>query len=60
MVIAVLAVMIPGGFMILSTGQSTWFTTDTRVELQENLRQTVDKLTRELSQTGFGAGILML
>lgn len=52
MVIAVLAVMITGGFMILSTGQSTWFTTDTRVELQENLRQTVDKLTRELSQTG--------
>ncbi len=51
-VIAIFAVMIAGGFVILSSGESAWFTTDARIEIQENLRQMVDKMTLELNQTG--------
>jgi len=51
-VIAIFAVMISGGFVVLSSGESAWFTTDARIEIQENLRQAVDKMTLELNQTG--------
>ena len=51
-VIAIFAVMVSGSFVILSSGESAWFTSDARIEVQENLRQTVDKMTRELNQTG--------
>ena len=52
-VMSLLLMVVTGGFVILSSGRSAWFTTDARVELQQNLRQTMDKMTRELNQSGF-------
>ena len=51
-VVAIFSVLTAGVYVILSTGQSAWFDTDTRIELQENLRLAADKMIAELQQTG--------
>ena len=52
-VVAILAVVTTGAFVMLSSGQATWFTIDTQIGLQDNLRQTANKISRELNQSGF-------
>ena len=37
---------------IFTTGRNTWFTTDANIQLQENLRQTILRLSEELRETG--------
>jgi hypothetical protein len=50
-VFLVLVVVLTGGFLVFSTGQATWFTTDINIRLQENLRKSLARLTAELRQT---------
>jgi len=49
--VTILAMITGGIYLTLATGQSTWFTTDTNIHLQENLRKSLDRLTSELRQT---------
>ena len=50
-VVLIVTVMLTGGYLVLSTGQATWFTTDTNIRLQENLRQSLEKVIMELRQS---------
>lgn len=52
----ILVIAIAGAFVIFSSGQSAWFTTDVQIRLQENLRQVVDKISSELRQSRVGQG----
>lgn len=51
--------IVSGGlYIVLAGGQSTWHTTDVSVQLQQNLRQAMQRVTRELHESGFdSAGI---
>ncbi len=51
MVVLIMAAVIGGSFLIMSTGQSTWFTTDARIQVQESLRQALDRFVVEMRQT---------
>ncbi len=51
-VVVILAIMIGGAYFALTTGESTWFSTDASITVQQNLRQTVEKMTRELTESG--------
>lgn len=50
-VVFILSLLLAGGYMVLSTGQSTWYATDVNIRLQENLRKVIEKLSVELRQT---------
>jgi prepilin-type N-terminal cleavage/methylation domain-containing protein len=50
-VVVILVIVLGGGYLIFSAGQSTWFTTDVNIQLQENLRKTVERITMELRQS---------
>lgn len=55
MVAGVLAAMVLGaGYLIFATGRSIWFETDVNIQLQENLRKTLERITMELRQTQTG------
>ena len=47
----ILAVVMAAGMLILTTGQSTWFTTEANIQLQENGRKAMDRMTGELRQS---------
>lgn len=49
-----MASLFGGGYLLLSTGQATWFTTDVQIQLQENLRKSIERLLVELRQTNSG------
>lgn len=49
----IFSLMAGGFFIILSSGQSVWHTTDVAVSLQQNLRQAMQRVTRELHESGF-------
>ena len=51
--IAIFLVVAIGLYSVLSVGRSTWFDTDTSIGLQQNLRFTLEKITRELHESGF-------
>ena len=42
-----------GLYSVLTTGQNAWYTADIASELQQNLRNAMMRLTRELHQSGF-------
>lgn len=46
--------------MTLSTGKDTWLTTDVHIRLQENLRRTLTKVSKELHETGPSSGGLTI
>lgn len=48
----ILAVMVGTSYLMLYSGQSTWFTTDTQIQLQDGLRQILEKVSMELSESG--------
>lgn len=50
-VIFIVSTLFAGGYVLLSTGQATWFTTDVQIQLQENLRDTIERVLLELRQT---------
>ncbi|MBP6342670.1 MAG: prepilin-type N-terminal cleavage/methylation domain-containing protein [Candidatus Omnitrophica bacterium] len=49
------------GFMLTSvyttfiTGQATWFTADSAIELRDNIRTSTEKIGRELRESGFNS-----
>ena len=47
----ILAGMIAGGALVLSTGQSAWLETGVDIELRENLRKSLQRVSSELRQT---------
>ena len=51
-VILLFLVVVGGSFMVLSTGRSAWITADASIQLEENLRQGLNKMGRELSESG--------
>jgi len=50
-VVLIVTTILAGGFLIFSTGQSTWFTSDIKIRLEENIRQALEKITTELRQS---------
>lgn len=55
----ILAIILMGGQMALLAVQSTWSTTDTQIKLQENLRKTLERVGRELQESGSDATLGM-
>ncbi|MFZ5801182.1 MAG: PilW family protein [Candidatus Omnitrophota bacterium] len=49
----VFTVVAAGLYIVLAGGQSTWHTTEVSVQLQQNLRQALQRVTRELHESGF-------
>lgn len=49
--VAIFTVMIVLVYGILNSGQATWLTTDVQIQLQQNLRQTLEKVSKELRET---------
>lgn len=50
-VVLIISTMMGGFYLILATGQATWFTTDVKIQVQENLRKTISRISMELRQT---------
>lgn len=54
-VVAILLVMLTGGYMVLFSGQEAWQTTETQIRVQEGLRHTLDRVSKELRESGANA-----
>ena len=52
-VVAISAFMLTSMFTTLMTGQATWFTADSAIELRDNIRMSSEKIARELRESGF-------
>jgi prepilin-type N-terminal cleavage/methylation domain-containing protein len=52
-VVAISAFMLTSIFTTLMTGQATWFTADSAIELRDNIRMSTEKIARELRESGF-------
>lgn len=48
----ILGMLLAGGSLVLLSGQLAWSNTDTQIHLQENIRQALLKVSRELSESG--------
>jgi prepilin-type N-terminal cleavage/methylation domain-containing protein len=48
----ILSLILMTGHIALLAGQSAWSTTDTQIRLQESLRQTLERVGRELQESG--------
>lgn len=55
-VVAIFVAMMTAVYAMLTQGQSAWLTTDVQVQLQQDLRQTVEKISKELRETGSDSG----
>jgi prepilin-type N-terminal cleavage/methylation domain-containing protein len=51
--VLIFSLMSVGLFVVLTTGQSTWHTIDVSVQLQQALRQSLQRVSRELHESGF-------
>ena len=55
----IFAIILAGGYAALLAAQSAWSTTDTQMRLQQSLRQTIQKIAKELEESGSnGAGVM--
>lgn len=59
-VVAIFSIMLAGGFMLVASGQDAWQITDAQIKLQDNLRQILVKVSRELRETGPAGGALSI
>lgn len=50
-VVAIFSIVIGASYALMASGKMSWYSGDTRIELQEDLRQAVDAMTYELSQS---------
>lgn len=50
-VVSIISVMLGGIFVVFSAGESSWFTAEAGIALQESLRRTLDHVTMELRQS---------
>lgn len=56
----ILLIMIAGIYLSLSAGQDTWLTTNTSIEIQESLRLTLEKISKELRESGSTGGVMQI
>lgn len=49
--ISIISLMTLGGYAVLSSGESSWFTAEAGIQVQESLRLALDKMTTELRQS---------
>ncbi len=49
----IFTILAAGLFMVLHVGQSTWYTAEVAMEIQQDLRGAMMRLTKELHQSGF-------
>jgi len=58
---AILVAMMGGVYMSMAAGQNSWANTALQIELQENLRLTLEKVSKELRESGSnGAGAMQV
>ena len=50
---AIFLIVVLGVYTVLAAGRSTWFDTDASIEMQQNTRFALEKMTRELQESGF-------
>jgi len=55
-VVALFIFMLAAMYGVLLSGQASWFTTDANIEVQENVRKTLSRISSELRQSGFDSG----
>lgn len=61
MIVTLLISLVLGGlYLTLSTGQDTWRTTNTYISLRESLRLTVDRISKELRESGSDSSSTMM
>ena len=51
-VLLILSGMISGVYVMLGVGRNTWANADAQIQVQNSLRQTVERVARELRETG--------
>ncbi len=51
--VTIIALMAAGGYAALSSGESSWFTAEAGIQVQESLRQALDQMTVELRQSKY-------
>ena len=51
--LAIILLMVAGGYAALSSGEASWFTAEAGIQVQENLRKALDQMTEELRQSKF-------
>ena len=51
--IAIFLIITVAFYTVLATARSAWFNADTSIELQQGLRLTLEKISRELHESGF-------
>lgn len=60
-VIGICALMLSGIFTTFMTGQATWFTADSNIEIRNDVRVSTEKITRELRESGSNsAGVMQV
>jgi len=47
----IITFMVGGIFMVFSAGQASWFNADTQIQMQQDLRRTLQRLSAELRQS---------
>ncbi len=52
-VLLITSVLMAGVFYTLSTGRDAWLTTETQIQLQQSARQVLEKVSKELRESGF-------
>ena len=61
MVMGIFSVIMGATYFVLFSGKSVWATLDVQIQLQENLRNTIGRVSKELKETGAdGNGVMQL
>lgn len=51
-VVLILSIMITGAFLTVSTGSDSWLSTGAQIDLEENVRATFSRISKELQESG--------
>lgn len=51
--VTIISLMMAGGYAALTSGESSWFTSEASIQVQESLRQALDQMTTELRQSKY-------
>jgi prepilin-type N-terminal cleavage/methylation domain-containing protein len=51
--VTIVSLMFAGGYAALSSGESSWFTAEAGIQVQEGLRKSLDQMTAELRQSKY-------
>lgn len=54
-VICISGFLLSGIYTTFMTGQATWYTADSNIELRNNVRVSTEKISRELRESGFNS-----